>query len=995
VKRFPKLALVTNEESQVDSADFDASALSQGAPRPERNQSKKNFELVGLEDLRPAEQDRIRRQVEELLPKASIVAVAMTSRPWDLRPIVAKSGDPEPSMIRFAGTELRRNPQLAGRLRETFERLRTLKELSSGLLGWGTWEEEIWYRRPVVERTLAQTLATDPNLSIDQILQLAHSTVEEIVRWHERGVVHGHLTSSNVVTKQNGRLALVDPGIGLGLLQCSRGVSEYNLQSFAPEVVGGQNAAFSSDLYGLGLVFRRLSAAIEKRLQESGKAQSVSEIVRPLSDLSGALIESDPNRRPPLAQARKTVNDILQQYSEAEKKVRPKGRPTGNIQGQGKILRPGSVRPAAEQRTQPQPTADRPQHESVENRNVGPRNTESERAQTPQSAPHPQTHVENMQQHYHQQFPPPAYAQPVPHAQYPSGQPDIYSGGPHVHTNVYQTMSQAQPVPLQQAPQTMQSQPMYAPPGGYPVQYGAPPQHYPPQNFPQQGYSPQGYPPNYQPPGMPQPGYVQPLYPPPVDGGQGYRGGEEKREQNLLPWLCCFGVLLVGFLFYRVDGFDRLFFSHQQEMVEVFKQEWNSRIPSRMRPVALAAVSRDRNSSAAESVILASIRTTDLSSAGINLGLLRNAFDDRWEMELGPEDRRAALALGLGTLLKQEDFPRDLPSLDQLHPGVLFALTASVSKASTANFLAGIPAERLVQLPPPYGPAFHELVEAHPMLRCADESVQRLARLAANGVDLDEVALFLKEEVPVRLRALAILYSHDNSRAKVLLDILVKDTNANIDSDYIKWGKAFGIDQWNELEPGDRLFVLAGIQPAAAVAPANLGKLLAHPEPRLRAYAIHHAMSAVRMEHPGALEVLRVLEREPTLLNPTQTVDLLKFLVSPGGQSLEAVRAWLQTNPPLQILEPLLVSSASAKKGTLLDTAIAVYLKGKSWKPKMDVLKKLTAHPDAYTRLFAYNELYLMQDRETAREILAEAQKGETEKENQQQLAQMLLELSH
>ncbi len=971
VKRFPKLALVTNEDSQVDSSDLEVSASEAGAAQPAH--ARKNFQLIGLEDLRSPDQERLRRQVDDILPKASIIAVALTNRAWELRPIVAKGGDAEPSMIRFAGAELSRNQQLSGRLRETFERLRNLKELSSGMLGWGTWEDDIWYRRPVVERTLAQTLATDTDIPPDQILHLAHSTVEEIVRWHERGVVHGHLTSSNVVTKQNGRLALVDAGIGLALLQSGRGVSEYNLQTFAPEVVGGQNAAFSSDLYGLGLVFRRLLVSLERKLQETGKTDSSSTIFRPLADLSAALLETDPNRRPPLAQVRKTVSDAVQRYAEIEKRVRPKGRPSGAVSGQGKIVRPGSLRPAT-------PTMEEPGEPQIES----PKRSAAEQPVV-RAAPNPSAQIGSAPQ-YQPQVPQPFAPSPSVAPMPSPGQPETYSGGQHVHTNVYQAMTQGHPVHLQ-GPQPVPMQNPYAPHGG-----GVPPHPLAHPSYP----LPNAYPmPQY---ALPQPGYVQPLYPAPVDAAHpNYppAASRPRGEQNIAPWLIAFGVLLFGFFFYRVDGYSRLFGSRQSEMVELFKQEWGSRIPSRMRPVAIAAVSDDRASSAAESVILGSIRSADLSSAGINIGLLRNAFDDRWEMELGPDDRRTALALGLGALLRQDDFPKDLPALDQLHPGVLFALTGSIGKTSSAGFLSSVPADRLAQLPPPYGPAFHELTAAHPMLRCSDESVQRLARLGAGPVDLNEVALFLREETAMRLRALAIMYSHDNARAKILLDILVKDSNLTVERDYIKWGKAFAIDQWKELEPGDRLFVLAGVQPAGHVASENLGKLLAHPEPRLRALAIHGAMSAVRMSHPGALDVLRIVEQEPTMLSPAQTVDLVKFLVSPAAQNIEAVRAWLQTNPPQQILVPLLVTSISAKKGTLLDTAIAVYLKGKNWKPSMDVLKKLTAHPDSYTRLFAYNELYLMQDREAARRILTDAQKTESEPENQQQLQQMLLELSH
>jgi hypothetical protein len=89
------------------------------------------------------------------------------------------------------------------------------------------------------------------------------------------------------------------------------------------------------------------------------------------------------------------------------------------------------------------------------------------------------------------------------------------------------------------------------------------------------------------------------------------------------------------------------------------------------------------------------------------------------------------------------------------------------------------------------------------------------------------------------------------------------------------------------------------------------------------------------------------------------------------------------------------VSTAGEKTGTVLDTALAVYLQGKHWKPEVDVLRKLSTHPDSYTRVFAYGEIYLMEDRETALEFLSAALTKETDTPNRQQLQQMILDLSN
>ncbi|MFN8391060.1 MAG: hypothetical protein U0136_12290 [Bdellovibrionota bacterium] len=980
MKQLPKLTLVTKDDQQ-----------------PEGGKPTVGFELVSPDDLSPADKIKVQERVAELLPKASLIAVARTPRAWDLRPVVTRAGENDPSIIRFVGPEIQRATHLNARVKETLQRLKGLKDLSSSMYSWGVFHGELWYRRPLVERTLAHVLSGENPLSTEQMLSIARGLVEEVNKWHERGVVHAHITSSNISFQPNGRVALLDAAIGLASIQARHGATEYNLRSFAPEVLDAEAVTFSADLYGLGLVYRRLFVSLSSRHQFDPKRDRIESALKPLHEMSNALLDDDPNRRPTLAQVRSSVahaaNRLRESSASNKANPRPKLAP-GAVQG--KILRSGGKKREEEAFFETsEPEVSRPKREAPSERPA----PKPER----RNAPAPQ-----------QEDRPARVEAPVAGVADPFLQP-MYDDEPFERP-----AERVQPVQQPQQTPPQQPQPMYA--NASPMQPVAPHQGmFPPtgpQGMPQPGYPPQGFVPQH--PGMVpvqqpyfvpnpayfQPGqyampnqgqYAQPVYQaPPADQqpSKSTNAPANSSPGGFWMWmaLCC--VLLGGFYYYRVNGLSQLPMLASRESTEQLREDWNSRIPSRMQPVALSAVAGDNPNRAAQDVIVSSARMTDLSAAGVNVSLLRVAFNDAWEVELRDDDRRVALALALGGLLKQ-NVPSDLPTLEGLHPGVLFALVSNVPKNVAKNYFSSLPASRLAQLPPPYGPAFKQLSDARPGLSCGDESVQRLARLAVKGVDLDEVVQFLKDDPALHLRTLAMLYSQDNSRAQTVLEILLKEPNAVVTSDSIQWGRTFKLLDWKELEASDRLFLLAGVPPAGQLNGENIGNMFAHPVPAIRSFAISKAISLIKMEHPGAMSALQILQNDPQLLSPAQTIKLMKILVSPADQDVAVVRGWLESQPPLQIVVPLLMSTAGEKKGTQLDTALAIYLKGKHWKPGVELLRKLSTHPDSYTRLFAYGEIYLMDDRETARMFLKSAQAKESDEQNQQQLQQMLLDLEH
>ncbi|MCB0322171.1 MAG: hypothetical protein KDD69_01325 [Bdellovibrionales bacterium] len=453
-------------------------------------------------------------------------------------------------------------------------------------------------------------------------------------------------------------------------------------------------------------------------------------------------------------------------------------------------------------------------------------------------------------------------------------------------------------------------------------------------------------------------------------------------------------VLLLGALVVVAVLFVRLF-SPAYETVEYdlnqLRLDWMSKIPSRMLTVAEVALEKEYENKQVQDLIVASAHNGD-ELPGVDVGLLRVAFDSSWEMQLDHEDRRMAIAFALARLLG-ETAPQDLGPLDQRHPGVILAILSAAGE-QTGRLLQRVPAHVLTKLPPPYGPAFQRLVESNMDLSCADGAVRNLARFSARGVeDVEDIAVYLAENGSVRLQALAIMFSHEAFAAKSALELLLNHPNIVLDLPEITWGRTWELQKWAELDESDQLFVLAGIAPSQKVQVENIAKLFLHPNPQLRAYAIADAINRVAFEHPASVAVLTSVRANPESVPPEQLARLAEILQQPSAVTEQRITELLDSEPPVELIAMILLSSAKKAEASTLDTWLAVYLNSKQWAPSSTELEALVAHPDRYTRLFAYNKALVSQDRQAAKALLEQSLTRETDPEFQEQLRLMIQQL--
>jgi serine/threonine protein kinase len=418
---------------------------------------------------------------------------------------------------------------------------------------------------------------------------------------------------------------------------------------------------------------------------------------------------------------------------------------------------------------------------------------------------------------------------------------------------------------------------------------------------------------------------------------------------------------------------------------------WSSFIPSRMLEVAERAVSSAPEHAAtrkiAESVIVTSVRAGDIPLTGVNSVLIRVAFNEAWELELNADDRRAALALGLGGLLKGK-FPTDLKSLDSIHPGVLFALVATIRDSESAReHLSEIPALILTKLPVPYGTAFKRLIDNQRDLTFGNPAIELLARIGVRGPELDELSRFLATDSEVRAQALAIMLSRSNELSEKAINIFL---NQPTQLAAAQWARAFKINEWAELTPTQRLMVIAGMTPTISLSADRLGRLLGHPSPSIRAFAAGQLKSLVHFEHPGAVSVLEQVSQDGSLLTPEQLVGLARILAMKKPYDLEFLNRWIASNPNPSILGAMLLATTEGKIQTTLDTVLVAGLQRSNWTPGIDDLRRLSKHANRNARLFAYGLIFALGDKEVARDLLEFALGDEKDEPCRESLVEML-----
>ena len=105
--------------------------------------------------------------------------------------------------------------------------------------------------------SLAERIASEGTLSLEEALRMASDLADALEALHARGLVHRDVKPANVMVDERGAAALTDFGLARGVADTvltKTGMVVGTVDYLAPELIRGEQATHSSDLYALGCV---------------------------------------------------------------------------------------------------------------------------------------------------------------------------------------------------------------------------------------------------------------------------------------------------------------------------------------------------------------------------------------------------------------------------------------------------------------------------------------------------------------------------------------------------------------------------------------------------------------------------------------------------------------------------------------------------------------------------------------------------------------------
>ena len=244
-------------------------------------QSGSASRFASLEGLEKDKKDLVQRYQRMIAPGSVLVGAVVSASNWDIRPVILHRG--KMSISRIFSPELMESVSLTDAFKSYIFHIEQLFLGTQGLVC-GSSEGHAW-----VTRRYFTHILSDNNLDIPMAIRpkLMHGLLATVEKLHSEGMIHGHINPNNIVY-ENGRLVLVDHGFQIH----DPGSSKPG--DLAPElrgaVAGVANATIESDVYGLGLVAKRLFGG---------------ELAVEFGNLVEVLLLTDPKLRPKLSQVSK------------------------------------------------------------------------------------------------------------------------------------------------------------------------------------------------------------------------------------------------------------------------------------------------------------------------------------------------------------------------------------------------------------------------------------------------------------------------------------------------------------------------------------------------------------------------------------------------------------------------------------------------------------------------------------------------------------------
>lgn len=977
-----------------DSHSADSFGASQALKKSANYQERKSdeaFDVVSPSGLKDAEKSVVENLLGRISEQSVLVGVAKTEQAWDIRPIVKRPENSKPSLIRFIDPIVCEKDIFSYRIKDIFGRVKSYSDLSEAIENWGLAGNQVWYRRRLVDNTLGDLLRVSKPLDAERARAIAIGLCQELERWHNRGLAHGHICASNIALEKDSKVTLLDIGVGASVVQALKPGSSnnrldlsrnYQIESFAPEIYSSESVLFTADIYGLGRVLKQIIAKVDIKTETESW-------IRPLGELAERMVRSKASERPRLPRilelldvskpetkidVRSRVRQILDQYGPGDTIVpSDENNPAiakSDLDGLGESSELQSPESQASQQEVLSELADfdsnstKPAPSIVDesSRTVQPV-LRSKKSFSPedQSAFRLDRKGSNS---------------PLPDES--TSSVNGRSSGPTFNDR-FQT---SEPEPTGRGESDKRGDGDFSLKETITHQASEPASH--------KDVSPDsdhfGYVDDVPLVELAEDDLEDPYDPfdefldSSETGSAQARYSELKHQAHsgadrLLYLGAGLVLLLVGLFFFRSSD------TPIEEPVVISKESaaelWKSGILANKAQVVRSAISGEKPSVVAENLLVKTALRNPNSEPRLNSSLIRVAYDKRWMEELAQKDRRAILSIAASGLINGE-LPKDLAPIDSLHPGAILGLAVTAGN-NMSKPLAELPLDKFSTLIPPIGPAFSRLSADPSVSKLGEKPALTLAKLATLGLEpgleaTDELYSFLGVNTTLRLQVLALLFIDNEAGAEQVLNTVLDHPNRRLDHPLTTWGDEQGlVDSWSDLAATQRLMILSGLKPGGYLENTKVAQLFVHPSPSLRAYGINQSLEQISYNHPGAFEVLRQLSAEPEMLGPEETIKLGEMLLGPQGIKKPAVEKWLESSPPPPLVFSMLATNTTNQAKWSMDFLLAKYLRSLNYVPSLDELEKLIHHSDSLTRLYSYSSIKQSSGREKAIELFNQA----------------------
>lgn len=459
-------------------------------------------------------------------------------------------------------------------------------------------------------------------------------------------------------------------------------------------------------------------------------------------------------------------------------------------------------------------------------------------------------------------------------------------------------------------------------------------------------------------------------------------------RQKKLPLLVA--VAVIGFFFLLRERFPFTLYYLERQIPFSFwrdKDEIEGLLSSgdkaRIREAVRKAVV-NYNPVAEDRIVQEILSGTELP--GINTALLRTALDPLWSDAFSVSDRRAAFLLASAPLVPES--LSQMPSLTDLHPGVLLAIASGMSFDNPSAQLKGIPISKLFDLPYPISDTFRKLSETG-VKNLGDPKALALVSILVRTREAHAVETLFGEaadmrEVLARLSLLLPFFADSEKLADIVYSYL-RDTGG-LSGQALSWFEIEPAAGWAKVSAPEKLRILFGTFPKTPLSFEQLGDLMMFPLPTIRLEAKKKLTDKFLGKSREA--ELEYLISDQNRLSRTQNILLLATLFAKPAVEAEFVVKWFELNPPPLTVLGLLLARQKYPENDRFNFEAARYLKRTVWAADLPILSMLVQHPEPLARSIGYARLD--PNKEEERALLQTRLNQEKEKNLEQELIRRL-----